>query len=110
MQKLANIVMAVSLAVIAVNMTVNNTSKPAPEPKKVTEEIVPVLGRAYTEFDGIGISDTGFLVKKGSEFKMLRYDEGSIAANPQYKPKYMKVINWGDGKETYVPLTVFPIQ
>lgn len=93
-------VIAIALSVIALNMTYANFSKgPAksvPVAADNEEKVLPVIGRVSIAFDGLG-TEVGFLVQDGQNLKLIPFDQGSLASNPAYQPKYLKVTRFADG-------------
>lgn len=91
--------MAIAMVVIALNMTYSNMRSADPKPAPVTseEKVLPVVGRVSVAFDGMG-ADIGFLVQDGPNLQVVRYDEGSMAANRAYQPKLLQVTKFSDGR------------
>ncbi|MFO0718993.1 MAG: hypothetical protein U0522_03130 [Candidatus Paceibacterota bacterium] len=72
---------------------------------KVRQEVVKVIGR-YTEvFDGVGAS-IGFLVQSNNGLEVINCDTGFMTASPGWKPEYLTVVHWTNGKTTVMPATV----
>jgi len=106
MNKLTSAVIAVALIVIAVNMTYSNIPKTAEKaPADIEEKVLPVMGRVTFPFDGYGAT-VGFLVKDGDSYNILRYDEGSMADNDAFQPKYVTYAKFSNGKVAWNPVTV----
>ena len=93
-------VIAIALWVIALNMTYSNFNKgpvtSVPVVVDSEEKVLPVIGRVSVAFDGLG-AEVGFLVQDGQNLKLLPFDQGSLASNPAYQPKYLKVTRFADG-------------
>ena len=110
MKNISNAVIALALIVIACNMTYSNLRTPVNvlakvEQVKAEQKVVRVLGRVNSVFDGMGV-EVGFLVKDGDKLAIVRYDQGSMAAQPGYKPEYVNVVTYADGRTDLDPITV----
>lgn len=105
MNRISATIIALALVVIALNMTYLNFETIPESPKNVEEKVLPVIGRVSLVFDGLGTT-VGFLVKDGENFKIATYDEGSMAANEAFQPKYMAMVKFTDGKIAYQPIVV----
>jgi hypothetical protein len=104
--KITSIAISLALIVIAVNMTYSNVTAASPKSPANTEgKVLQVIGRAYVTFDGFG-ANTGFLVKDGDNFRVLHYDEGSVAANEMFQPKYVSVFQTRNGQVSWAPVSV----
>jgi hypothetical protein len=105
--KIIGTVIAIALVVIATNLTIMNKTAHAPAPQaKVEERVVEVIGRVDTVFDGLGV-DTGFLVRDGNKLSIVHYDQGSLAAQKGYEPKYLVVVKFpGEDKPLINNITV----
>jgi hypothetical protein len=106
MNKTASFVIALASVVIALNMTYSNfhTADQKP-PENMEERVLPVVGRAWTTFDGMGAT-VGFLVKDGENFKIVPYDSGSMADNPAFLPKYVTTVRYANGQTLVHAITV----
>lgn len=112
MKKNSNIIIALALIAIALNMTYTNFRMPVSVPSidqqaKAAQKVVRVIGRATSVFDGLG-SEIGFLVMDGDKMTIARYDAGSMASQPGYKPQYINVVTYADGRTELDPITVEP--
>jgi hypothetical protein len=106
MNKLFGFVVSVALVVIAINMTYSNFPKTVEKQDQgIEEKVYPVIGRVTFTLDGFGTS-VGFLIKEGDEYKIARYDQGTMAANEGYQPKFLTMVKFGNGKVVYNPLQV----
>lgn len=106
MSKIASAVIAVTLVVVAANMTYSNFHEGVCEPVKTEEKVLQVLGRVSSVFDGFSAS-VGFLVKDGENLKIVRYDDDSaVYRDEQYQPRYMHLVKWPNGKTLIDPITV----
>ena len=110
MNKNSNIIITLALVVIAINMTYSNLRTPASIPVKTEQvkaeqKVVRVLGRVSSVFDGFG-TEVGFLVKDGDKLTIARYDKGSMADLPGYKPQFINVVTYANGQTVLDPITV----
>jgi hypothetical protein len=94
----------IALIVIALNMTystifgqksVTQSQSTVTQTAQTEDRVLPVVGRASINFDGLG-SSVGFVVRDGENFRIVRYDKGSMMDNESFKPKYLTVS--GNGK------------
>ncbi len=112
MKTICMIAIAGCLAVIAANMTMANYYKfrddSATNVKQAStkEDVLEVVGKYCAPYDGIGVV-TGFLVKDGSSYQLVHYDEDSRFAKAD-APKFLLRLTWRDGKKgaSYMPLSV----
>ena len=112
MKNISSLFIALALIVIAINMTYSNLHTPnkvlvKSEQVKVEQRVVRVLGRVNSVFDGIG-TEVGFLVKDGDKLSIAHYDKGSMADQPGYKPQYVNIVKFANGKTILDPITVDP--
>lgn len=98
---------SLALAVIAVNLTIMNMSRTAtePPPTKSKAKVVEVIGRVTPLFTGL--DSTGFLVRDGNELRVVRYDKGSMASQEAYKPSYLQVVEFTDGRLEMAPAPIY---
>lgn len=112
MNKFVSAVIAVALVVIAINMTHSNMSEPAAQKTSLEmpkEKVMQVIGRICSDFTGITGGAVGFLATDGTNFKVLPYDERSMAANEAFRPKYVTTAEFENGKIAWSPITVEPL-
>lgn len=85
-------IIAVALVIIAGNLTYTTITNNHSESVEISarEEVVEVVGRYNVVFDGLG-KEIGFLVKSSKGMEVIPYDEGSMAANKGWEPKYLQV-------------------
>jgi hypothetical protein len=107
-----NIVATIVLVVIAINLTYTNITNleasinaSAKQEAKVENKVVKVLGRVSSVFDGLG-AENGFLVKNGDKMEIIHCDQGSMASQPGWKPQYLNVVTFADGRTVMNPVTV----
>ncbi|MFZ4500525.1 MAG: hypothetical protein ACOYMZ_03485 [Minisyncoccia bacterium] len=92
-------IIAVALLIIAGNLTYTNVTNNQLKTTDTSarEEVVEVVGRYTTVFDGLG-KEIGFLVKSSKGMEIIHYDEGSMAANKGWEPKYLQV-SWANNTD-----------
>ncbi|PJE74064.1 MAG: hypothetical protein COV01_03120 [Candidatus Taylorbacteria bacterium CG10_big_fil_rev_8_21_14_0_10_41_48] len=108
MKNIISSVIALALSVIAINMTYSNihsTTTSIKNEVKMEQKVVRVVGRVTSVFDGLG-ADVGFLVKDGDKMSIARYDKGSMADMSDWRPEYVNMITFSDGRTVMDPITV----
>ena len=97
---------ALSLVVVAANMTVSNLNVIGDDGQAtpVPEKVVEVIGKATLPFDGIGAT-VGYIVKDGTSYKIVRFDGGSMAAQTA-SPEFLTVYEADNGEIYTQPILV----
>jgi len=103
--------MTVCLFVVAANMTYSNLAPKRAEATQTTaatgssEEVLEVVGRFYTAYDGIGCS-TGFIVRGREGLETIYYGPGSMLdeASAATTPKFLTRVRWSNGNISYAAL------
>lgn len=99
------VVNALAMSVIALNLsysTLNHTA--APKPTTAVEKVLPVVGRAFSGSD----ATTGFLVKDGNDYKIVRYDSGSVFSNEAFRPTHISEVTLPNGTVSYAAVAFMP--